>query len=187
MKKSLRILGMIATLLAARACAGAETPAPSEHQVKAAILCNLAKYVDWPLASFSQTNSPLVVAVLGEDNFGDDLRRMAQDKTINGRKLLLKRLTSGEDVKSAHLLFIGASEKKRLPDILEKLRDTSVLTVGESDAFTQLGGMINLATKDRRIRLEVNLAAAERAHLEISSKLLRISDVVHGKPGEKAN
>jgi len=187
MNKSLGILAVIATLWTAPACWSAETPGPSEYQVKAAILCNLAKYVDWQPASFSQTNSPLVVGVLGEDNFGDDLRRMMQDKTINGRRLFLKRLTSGEDLKSAHVLFISTSDKKRLTDILEKLRDTSVLTVGESDSFTQLGGIINLATKDHRIRQEVNLAAAERAHLKISSKLLNISDVVQCKPGEKTN
>ncbi len=187
MNNRLGILAVTAVLLAAPACWSAETPGPSEYQVKAAILCNLAKYVDWPASSFPQTNSPLVIGVLGEDNFGDGFRRMVQDKTINGRKLLLKRMTWGEDVKNAHLLFISVSEKKRLPDILEKLRGASILTVGESESFTQLGGIINLATKDHRIRPQVNLPAAERAHLKISSKLLSISDVLHCKPGEKTN
>ena len=70
---------------------------------------------------------------------------------------------------------------------MDKLRGANVLTVGESDSFISLGGMINLAMKDNKIRPEVNLAAAERAHLQISSKLLRIAQVVGQKPGENKN
>ena len=146
---------------------------------------NLTKYVDWPSESFAETNSPIVLGILGQATFGDDFKQMVEGKTINGRKLLLRRLTWGEDLKNLHVLFVSASEKKRLPEILEKLRHTSVLSVGESDSFTQLGGIINLSTRDNKIRPQINLAAAEREHLKISSKLLHISEIVAGKPTER--
>jgi len=150
-------------------------------------LFNLTKYVEWPAAAFPETSSPIMLGILGEDNFGDDLRRMVEGKSINGRRLLLRRIAWGEDIKDVHLLFIGASEKRRLPEILDKLRNSSVLTVGDNDSFSQLGGIINLATKENRIRPQINLAAAERAGLKISSKLLSISDIVKDKPGVKRN
>jgi hypothetical protein len=176
----LDLLAVLAYLLTSSCTLSAENAGLSEYQVKAAIVFNLTKYVDWPPATFAGNDSPLVLGILGQDNFGDDFKRMVEDKTINGRKLLLRRVNWNDDLKSIHLLFISASETKRLPEIFERVANRPVLTVGEMDAFLAAGGMINLAKKNNRIRPSVNLAAAERAGLKISSKLLNVSDVVKG-------
>ena len=168
-----------------RLALAAEIPAPNEYQVKAAILFNLPKYVEWPAERFPSPQSPILLGILGDDNFGDDFKSMVEGKTIDGRKLFLKHLSPGEDVKSLHLLFIAASERKRIAQTLDKLRESSVLTVGETDDFAQIGGMVQLTMKDSRIRPQVNLDAAERAHLKISSRLLTISDVLKGRPAER--
>src|SRR5439155_678519 len=127
-----QILALLACSLAHGPPLGAQTPGPSEYQVKAAILFNLIKYVDWPAESFAQSNSPIVLGILGQDSFGDDFKRMIEGKTINGRKLLLRRLLWGEDLNGLHVLFVSGSEKKRCAEILEKLKNASVLSVGES-------------------------------------------------------
>jgi hypothetical protein len=57
-----------------------------------------------------------------------------------------------------------------------------VLTVGETELFTARGGAINFVMKDGKVRLEINLAAAQQANLQISSKLLSVADVVKGSP-----
>ena len=187
MNKGLRILAVIAALWANKAVLSADSPAPTEYEVKGALLYNLTKYVDWPARSFSSSNSPMVVAILGLDNFGDDFKRMVDGKTINGRKLVLKRMSWSDDLRSVHLLFVSASEKKRLPELLEKLRDASVLTVGENDSFLELGGMINLSKQENRIRPEINLESVERSQIKISSKLLSISTVVNGRARERVH
>jgi len=56
----------------------------------------------------------------------------------------------------------------------------SVLTVGESDKFVSLGGMIALQLTDERIQIEVNLAVARGVGLNIGSQLLRIATVKTG-------
>jgi hypothetical protein len=181
-------LALLLVLLCSSECGvglGAESVAPSEHQVKAAILFNLAKYVEWPAERLPAPESPILLGILGEDNFGDDFKRMVEGKTINGRKLVLKRMSPGEEMKSLHLLFIAAAERKRVPQVLDQLRECSVLTVGETDDFAQLGGMVQLAMKDSRIRPQVNLKAAERVSLKISSRLLSISDVLKGQSAER--
>ena len=53
-----------------------------------------------------------------------------------------------------------------------------VLTVGEADRFARRGGMIGFFFEDNRVRLEVNRAAAERAGLRVSSKLLAVARLV---------
>jgi len=137
--------------------------------------------VGWPAESFAEPGSPIVLGVLGQAGFGDDFERMVEGKTITGRKLLLRRLSWGEGLTNIHVLFVSASEKKRFAKILAKLKDASVLSVGETDSFTEVGGMISLTRREDRIRPQINLAAAERVHLKISSKLLSISQIVGGK------
>jgi len=51
------------------------------------------------------------------------------------------------------------------------------LTVGEADDFTVNGGVINFKLKDARVRIEIDAAAAERAKLRISSKLLSLAEI----------
>ncbi len=76
------------------------------------------------------------------------------------------------------ILFVNASERKRAAKILPELKATGVLTVGETEGFAAEGGVINFKTDDGQVRLEVNVAAAERARLRISSKLLNLAQIV---------
>ena len=158
----------------------AEEAPPSEPQVKAAFLFNFAKYVDWPRGAFATPDSPIVLGVVGRDEMGDALAKTISGKTVDGRRFELKRFTAGDNCAGCHILFLSASEKKRLPEILARLRGASVLTVGESESFLQAGGVINFARRNQRVRLEVNAAAADQAGLKISSKLLNVADLVIG-------
>jgi len=161
----------------------ADAPGVSEEQVKAAFLISFPKYVDWPSNAFAEADSPIVVAVYGESGLDKDLQEMIKDKVIMGHPLVFKRVTAeGEGAGGYHILFIDATVARRIPDILEKLDGASVLTVGDSDDFLDSGGVIRLVKRDRKIRIEVNLTAAKRAHLKLSSKLLGVADVVLGGP-----
>ena len=48
----------------------------SEYQVKAAFLFNFTKFVEWPDGSFEDPQAPIVVGIIGDDPFGDDLGRI---------------------------------------------------------------------------------------------------------------
>jgi hypothetical protein len=157
----------------------AEEPLP-EYQVKAAFLINFPKYADWPAAAFAETNSPVVIAVVGETKVTDEIQKAIAGRTVNGRKIVLKRLASGEEAGVCHILFIPAAEQQRSPGLIAKLKG-GVLTVGESDDFLERGGIINLARRGQKIALEVNLTAADKARIKISSKLLSVASVVKGK------
>jgi YfiR/HmsC-like len=159
----------------------AEEPQASEDQVKAAFLVNFAKYVDWPAEAFAGTNSPIVIAVPGETKVAEEVQKAIAGRTVNGREIVLKRPASGEAPGVCHILFISAAEQERSPNLLVKLKNASVLTVGESDDFLEDGGIINLTRRDRKIALEVNLTAASNARIKISSKLLNVASVVKGK------
>ena len=153
----------------------------TEYQVKALFLMNFTKYVDWPADAFAGTNTPMVIGVYGDNLFGEDLPKTVAGRKVANRDIVIRQIESTNDLAQCQIVFISNSEKKHLGEILDKLKALPVLTVGESEQFTKLGGMINFVKKDGTIHFEVNLAAAHLAQLRISSKLLTVADKVGGK------
>jgi len=153
----------------------------SEYQVKALFLLNFAKYVDWPASSPAETNGPFTIGVFGENKFGDDLQKVVAGKNIGGRGFVVRQIESAGDVGKCSILFISGSEKEHLAEILDGVKDSPILTVGESEEFFKQGGGIKFTMKEGKVRLEVNLEATRRAHLQVSSKLLNVADTVKGK------
>jgi len=177
----LRTLFAVALAAMISAVAMAQQPTPSEYQVKAAFLINFPKYAEWPASAFAETNSPVVIGLLGESKVVQELEKIVRGRTANGRKIILKRLGTVEETGGCHILFISAGEQQRTPNLLAKLKDGGILTVGETEDFLEHGGIINLAHREEKIALEVNLVAAARARIQISSKLLNVASVVKGK------
>lgn len=149
-----------------------------EYPVKLAFLYNFTKFVEWPPDSYRDASTPLRICVAGNDPFSDDLERELQSRTVGGRRVEIKTLKSSDTPKGCHLVFVPATEKKRAAGIVAGLNGVSALTVGESAGFTGLGGMINFTVEDNKVRFEVNVNAAERARLKISSKLLILARIV---------
>jgi len=150
----------------------------SEYQVKAAYLFNFLKFVEWPDESFADPIAPIVIGVVGEDPFGNALPQVIIGKTVQGRDLVIRIYHAGEDLRGAHILFISASERKRLPMILSSLRGSNVLTVADTTGFLDAGGMIQFLNENGRVRFAVNVDATARAKLKMSSKLLSLAKVV---------
>jgi len=155
----------------------AESRTPSEYQVKAAFLYNFAKFVEWPDTAFSDTLAPLNICILGKNPFDGSLD-VIRDKTVRGKSLIVTRNPSIEKLGSCHVLFISASEKNQLSQIIRSLKNVSVLTVGDMEGFTLTGGMINLVMRDNKVAFDINLKSARHAGLRISSQLLRLANTV---------
>ncbi len=176
-----RITGLLAALSLAFP-AMAEPAQHSEEGVKAAFLFKFTHFVEWPAASFPDAAAPYVVGILGKDPFGALLEETLGGKKVNGRSFTVVRAESPEALKGCHVLYVSASEQGRRADILRALKGTSSLVVGDSTGCAEAGASINFILEDRRVRLEINPAAAARAGLKISSKLIQVCRVVGDRP-----
>jgi hypothetical protein len=171
------LLGLMAARPApAQSSAGQPASLP-EYSVKAAFLYNIAKFVTWPASAFKGRDAPLVICVLGKDPFGKNLDLVIQGKNVAGRPLLGRRLSEPPEPGTCSMLFISSSENGRLEAVMEKLRGSPVLTVGETEDFAAAGGMIRFVTVDKRVSFEINVDAARRSALGVSSKLLGLGKV----------
>lgn len=144
-----------------------------ENAIKAAFLYNFIKYVEWPSAGWP--SKQITLCVVGDNPFGEALQQVLHGKFVHGRKLVVRESPSINDVDSCQILFISPSERQRLGSILNKVRNSSVLTVSEMRDFADLGGMINFVAERNKVRFEINNRAAGQRGLTISSQLLKLA------------
>lgn len=179
-----RGFAFLAALVAAFGALGHHTAVaqPTEHEVKAAMIFNITRFVEWPESAFFATGSPLVVAIVGRDGVGDALEPMLRGKLVNSHPFEVRRLRAADEIPRCHVLYLAGSEKRRIRTILETLGDSSTLTVADIEDFAKRGGHINLVVDDQRVRVLVNPSRAEASHLKISAKLMSLARVVGPTP-----
>jgi hypothetical protein len=150
---------------------------PEEYTVKGAFLLNFAKFVDWPSEVFKGPGDPIAICVLGQNPFGPSLDQAARGTVIANRPVSVRQVSDGQQAGQCQIVFMGATERKRLKVWLEALRGKSVLTVGESESFLASGGVIDFKLNEAKVRMEISAPAADRAGLHISAKLLSMAQV----------
>lgn len=154
------------------------SPSPSEYEIKAAFLYNFTKFVEWPPAVLPDASTAVVIGVLGDDPFSHALDETVADRSANGHPLVIRRLSDASDAKGCQIVFVSASEGGHIAGVVSSLAHHSVLTVSDVDSFAERGGMIQFVMQDNKVRLLINLDAAERTGLKISSQLLKLAQIV---------
>jgi hypothetical protein len=167
---------VLLALTAASLLAGADGTPVSEYNLKAVFLFNFAKFVEWPPQTFADPRDPFAICVLGDNPFGTSLDDAVRGKTVANRPIAIRMVSSDQQVRTCQILFVSASERKRMHGLLEALGNFCVLTVGDTEDFTANGGIVRFKMKDARVRIEIDAAAAVRANLRISSRLLSLAE-----------
>jgi hypothetical protein len=160
----------------------AQTPKPTEYEVQAAYLSNFGRFVEWPVRAGANEREPFYVCVLGQDPFGPLLDAALRGETIGVAPMAARRVTSAADAANCRIVFVNSTKDSELKGILATLRNFKVLTVSDTFNFTRQGGMIQFVLEGNRVRFEINLAAAQRAGLTLSSQLLKVAVAIRRAP-----
>jgi uncharacterized protein DUF4154 len=164
----------------------AQQAKPNEYQVKATYLYNFGRFVKWPGTVPAGKGDSFSVCVIGQDPFGSILDSTLAGEALDGRPVVLRRISKPQDAGECRILFISSKEEKHLSEILTALDQSGVLTVSDMPGFTRRGGMIQFVLEGDRVRFEINLASAESARLVLSSELLKVAASVrrNGRSGD---
>jgi len=147
-----------------------------ERAVRAAYVFNLSRYVEWP-----SEKKELVIGFIGPRDTGEFLLKMLDGKKSESRPIHVMLFPSDDELPRCSMLYIADSQAKKIRATLEKVEDKSIVTVGEADSFTQIGGMVGLVKVGELIQMQVNLEATQRAGIKISSRMLNLAMIV--RPG----
>lgn len=155
--------------------ASAQEKRIEEYRAKANFLAAFPNFIEWPSNVFSSPDAPLVICVFGSFSFGTTLAETTRGAVNRGRHIEIRWAHREQDLRTCHIVFVSRSEEKHYGRIFKAIQGTSVLTVGETPDFLARGGAINFLFEADKLQFEVNIAAANDAHLRISSNMLALA------------
>ena len=163
--------------------AHAQMPVPLEFRTKAYFLAQFPRFIDWPDTAFPSAQAPFLICILGESSFGPSLAEFTRGTVAQGRHVEVRWARPVQDLRACQILFISRSKRKQYEKVLEVVRGSSALTIGETPDFIDAGGAVGLSFELETLHVEVNLRAANDAHLKISSRMLALARRVLNNPG----
>jgi len=146
----------------------------TESSLKAAFIYNFVLFTDWP-AGLVPPAAPLVLCVLGDDAVEEALRRTTRDRVHGGHGMTVTRGAPAGSPRGCQVLYVSGMTTTQAEQLVAGLRDLPVLTISDIEGFTQSGGIAQFFLEQGRLRFAVQNVSAQRAHLQISSRLLALA------------
>jgi hypothetical protein len=152
-----------------------------EPQVKAAFLFNFVKFIEWSDDGLS--SGPVTVCVAGSPAVAGSLRAATQQQRALTRDVVVVQVSAGDLPKHCHLIYVAERDEQRARRWLEALHGSTAFSVSDCERFAQLGGVANFVVDNGRLRFAINVDAARRANLRISSRMLALATIVKDETG----
>lgn len=160
----------------------------SEYNVKAVLLWKITQYIEWPEeAAVEDTTKPITISILGRNPFGSILDDMylTERRRIKKKNVIVNYISHINQLNKCHILFISASEKKDIENILSHLKGKPVLTVGDTENFGEDGIHINFYISNNKTKFELNEAAADDAGFTVDYRLRNIAKITGRRKGDR--
>ena len=175
---------MCGALLAVMCVPGTTAQGDSQqYEAKAKFLAIAPGFVEWPGATFKTNGAPLEICVHGDFSFGTSLAEFTRSATVQGHRIEVKWARKEQELPACQIVFVSRSAAKHYDKVLEAVKDSIALTVGEDSDFLQAGGMLSLHSERSSLLFDVNLDAVNNGHLKLSSQFLSLArHILHRTP-----
>lgn len=172
--RAARMVALVLAFVIAGTNTGPARAAPEEElQVQAAYLYNFVKFCTWPDDS-AQPPPALFLGVYGTNPFGPALDEL-KGAIIKGRMVSVIDVSTPVGARRCQLLYVARTEAARVPSILAAVAEHPVLTISEAPGFARAGGVIEFVIVSDTVKFKVNVNAARRSNLKLSSQLLGVA------------
>jgi hypothetical protein len=175
--RPLRGLVVAALVLLAPSVPALGQSASKESEIKAAFVFNFIKFVEWPDEVFAGRRTPIKLCVWGQGALGGALDALRNKKTKN-RAIQVLYTQEMRELSGCHVLFIKSTDGRSLGKIFGRMTRRPVLTISDMRGFATSGGIIGLFRSGEQMRFAINVDAARRSGLRISSQLLKLGKIV---------
>jgi hypothetical protein len=168
---------LVAALLALASASTVASQSVTVPALKAAFVYNFAKFTAWPADALAPAQR-LHLCVVGDNQVADALEQVIKGRVVEGHELTVQILKPDGPLRSCHLLYVGGLDAKGVRQLLGTLHDAPIFTVSDSERFAEAGGVAQLILENDRMRFAINVAAAQRGRLQLSSKLLHLATII---------
>lgn len=183
---TLVVLAGVCTAMANAGSSDTSSPPDPLNTVKAGFLLNFIRFIEWPADSTGAAPQRWEIVVLRDPDLAHRLSEATSGKEIRGHSIRVREEKSLADLLPCHLLYLASEDGPSIQAAVAAAGRKPILTVSDSEQFTRNRGVIRLFVTEDRMRFEINLDAAERSGLRISSKLLNLALVTYEARNDKS-
>lgn len=155
----------------------------SEDQVKTAYIYNIAKFIKWDKETFNSKDSALEICIVTQDS-GKKAFDLLINKKVFGHPINVSYFKLSDEIDRCNIVYISDHPKIQIKKELKKIKNKKIVTIGDTYQFAEIGGMVELRLKNKKVKLHINIEALETGDCSISSKVLEISTIVKGKKND---
>lgn len=177
-------LGLAAGFAAFMALADGEL-VNREYQLKAVYLFHFAELAEWPklpkppemleIQELPEMPPPFSICLNGSSPLRAYLPAL-EGQRIGGQTVHVR--LDGDMVADNCRLMFFSDTAALTAKALAQAAAQHVLLVSDAEEFAERGGMIQFTLQDNKLHLKVNLTAVRNAGLRLSSKLLRMAEIL---------
>ena len=146
-----------------------------DYRIHSVFIYNFTKYIQWPS---SDQNGDFVIGVLGNSPMVASLEKLAAERKIGTRSMVVKKFASVDQITKCHMLFIPEKSSNDLEAAIAKISGQSTLIMTERNGLGMKGSGINFITVDGKQKFELNKAATDKAQLKVSNELTSLAIVI---------
>lgn len=146
-----------------------------KEKYQSLFIYNFSKYVKWPE---EKQNEEFVIGVLGSSEIISTLKSMAENKNVNGARIIVKQYNSVHELSDCHILYVSDKEASNIDEVISSTSGKSILIVTDKPGFAKKGAVINFIEQDGKIKLELNQQYAESRGLKVSGSLVSLAILV---------
>jgi hypothetical protein len=140
---------LLALCIAVGSSAYAAVVKAPDYFVHAAMMRVFTTYLEWPDRSARKNNIAICVygdsKIISDSDVAESYRKNPPSPDVTLSVQAIKDWHSA--AKNCQILFIDASEEKKIPDIIAGLKGAPVLTISNAEGFVGEGGMIEFVSE----------------------------------------
>ena len=153
------------------------TAQSTDYKAYSLYVYNFMKYVEWPE---EESKGDFIIALIGDSQISDELKIVASNKKLKGRKIVFKTFKAVEDIAFCHLLYVSASKSSSIKTINQKFANKPLLIVGEREGTVYKGAALSFVTTDEdELRFDINKKELENHKLKIASSLIKLGTLIN--------
>jgi len=136
---------------------------------------NFLSFVQWPDENTETKPAMFQMCLDGNAALGLALSSELRATTVDERKVHVRLVKTERDFKGCEALMVDDLGQTEIAKMLRAVRNSKVLTFGQTEGFLEAGGVVQLSKDERGFQFVINLEAARNTGITLDARLLRLA------------
>lgn len=147
----------------------------SDYKVRSTFILNFLKYTTWPN---DRVNESVKICLVGNDGYYDAFRGLGRKSFLHRghyHSISVEKFSNQNTHLVCNVFVFSKDLGFQLDEFSAVIAQNSSLSIGEGNAFFELGGIISFYTENGNVHFEINVKQAKEIGLHFSPQLLKLS------------